>query len=231
MTGRLIVLSGEAGSGKDSFAKILVEQHGWRTFSLAAPMKRFAKDLFGFTDEQLYGKSSSRNEPDPRWVHHCIHCDENGNQRLMEIYGVRACEACGGTRVINDNSARSVLQNLAEHLRNTVHPDVLTMRARPEVEDILACGNDVVITDARYHNDRNNLREWLSARLVDIVSIRKLNDEELAKRDAQVWRNHTSEMQRPSAEILDAVVEHADEWPFASLPGHVELVLRTLWSA
>jgi deoxynucleotide monophosphate kinase-like protein len=65
MQGRLIVLSGEAGAGKDSVAQLLIERLRWTSYSLAAPLKRFVQDMFSFTDAQVYGPSSARNAPDP----------------------------------------------------------------------------------------------------------------------------------------------------------------------
>lgn len=37
--------------------------------SLADPIKRICKDVFNFSDEQLWGPSEKRNAPDPRYLH------------------------------------------------------------------------------------------------------------------------------------------------------------------
>lgn len=63
----LIGLTGRAGSGKGEVADVLVKERGFFKLSLAAPLKRFCKDVFGWTDEQLYGPSYERNRPDARW--------------------------------------------------------------------------------------------------------------------------------------------------------------------
>lgn len=63
----IIGISGKAGSGKDTLADILVRKHGFVKVALADPMKRFCMELFGFTEEQLWGKSEKRNEPDKRY--------------------------------------------------------------------------------------------------------------------------------------------------------------------
>jgi hypothetical protein len=63
----LIGLCGTAGSGKDSAANFFVQNHKATTISLADPIKRFAKHVFGFTDEQLWGPSELRNAPDARY--------------------------------------------------------------------------------------------------------------------------------------------------------------------
>ena len=63
----IIGLSGLAGSGKTTVANMLVKNHVFEAISLADPMKRFCKEMFGFSDEQLYGPSSARNAIDPRY--------------------------------------------------------------------------------------------------------------------------------------------------------------------
>jgi len=62
----IVAISGVAGSGKDSAADALVAI-GFERMALADPMKRFAREVYGFTDDQLWGPSSSRNAIDPRW--------------------------------------------------------------------------------------------------------------------------------------------------------------------
>lgn len=61
-------LVGRAGSGKDTVADILVRDHGWVKIALADPMKRFLRDVLAFSDDQLWGPSSSRNAPDKRYI-------------------------------------------------------------------------------------------------------------------------------------------------------------------
>lgn len=63
----ILGVMGNAGTGKDTFANHLV-LHGWVSISLADPMKRIAKEIYDFTDEQLWGPSSERNKPDMRYL-------------------------------------------------------------------------------------------------------------------------------------------------------------------
>lgn len=63
----IIGLCGIAGSGKDTVADFLVKNHGFVKVALADPLKRICKEVFGFTDEQLWGPSEMRNAPDPRY--------------------------------------------------------------------------------------------------------------------------------------------------------------------
>lgn len=63
----IIGISGQAGSGKDTAADMLLAKEGFIKLSLADPIKRFAKELWDFSDDQLWGPSEFRNKPDERY--------------------------------------------------------------------------------------------------------------------------------------------------------------------
>ena len=63
----LIAVSGFSGSGKDEFCKPLVEKFKATQIGLADPAKRHMADVYGFTEEQLFGPSSARNKGDLRY--------------------------------------------------------------------------------------------------------------------------------------------------------------------
>lgn len=63
----IIGLCGNIGSGKSTCANILVEKHGFTELAFADPLKRACRELFGFTDEQLYGTQEQKQTPDPNW--------------------------------------------------------------------------------------------------------------------------------------------------------------------
>jgi dephospho-CoA kinase len=63
----LLAISGKIGHGKSSIAKILVEKHGFIEYSFADPLKKAVKELFLFSDEQLYGTQVQKAAPDSRW--------------------------------------------------------------------------------------------------------------------------------------------------------------------
>lgn len=63
----ILIIVGEAGSGKDTVAGFLAKNHGYAVIAQADPMKRYVGTLFKFTDEQLWGPSSSRNAEDLRF--------------------------------------------------------------------------------------------------------------------------------------------------------------------
>lgn len=64
----LYIVGGGAGSGKDTVAEMMVKGRNGVMIAQADPMKRFAYAGLGFTVEQLWGPSSSRNAPDGRFA-------------------------------------------------------------------------------------------------------------------------------------------------------------------
>lgn len=64
----IIGITGRAGSGKSTVAGILVRDHGFVAVSLADGIKRICRDVFHFTDAQLWGPSSERDKPDMRYL-------------------------------------------------------------------------------------------------------------------------------------------------------------------
>lgn len=63
----MICILGYSGTGKDEFAKRLVESHGAIQTGLADPAKRHMADVYGFTEHQLFGPSEARNSGDLRY--------------------------------------------------------------------------------------------------------------------------------------------------------------------
>lgn len=69
MNSPIILIAGEAGSGKDTVAA-LIKKHTANSQAIAQadPMKRFCAKVFGFTEEQLWGPSECRNAPDKKFT-------------------------------------------------------------------------------------------------------------------------------------------------------------------
>ena len=85
---------GSAGAGKDTVADIIVQHYRGVRVGLADPMKRFAREIYGFTYEQLWGPTDARNAPDKRYPReHTWVGSESPSVGLLEEPLVCAC--CG----------------------------------------------------------------------------------------------------------------------------------------
>ena len=60
-------MCGKSGSGKDTVADYLVQKYNFTKISFADELKRIAKQVFGFSNETLWGPSELRNIPDKRY--------------------------------------------------------------------------------------------------------------------------------------------------------------------
>lgn len=78
----MIAISGYSGSGKDETAKVFVENHGAIQTGFADVEKRHLHEIYGFSEDQLFGPSSSRSAGDFRYpkpvykMHGCAKCDK-----------------------------------------------------------------------------------------------------------------------------------------------------------
>lgn len=65
----IVLICGEAGKGKDTVAGIIQKlSPSTQALAQADPMKRFCAQIFGFTEDQLWGPSESRNAVDQRFA-------------------------------------------------------------------------------------------------------------------------------------------------------------------
>ncbi len=62
---KIIGISGRKYSGKDTLGDYLVKHHGYIRLAFADALKEATKNIFGFTDEQVYG--DKKEEVDPFW--------------------------------------------------------------------------------------------------------------------------------------------------------------------
>jgi hypothetical protein len=80
----IVGVMGQARSGKDTMATHLVQNYDFVRIGLADPLKRFCKEVFDFSDEQLYG--DDRDKPDSRyWKYHGSMFTEEDNRTLASL--------------------------------------------------------------------------------------------------------------------------------------------------
>lgn len=74
MQNPIVLLVGQANSGKDTVANIICKHYNGQSLALADPIKRLAKFIFDFEDRQLWGPSSTRGEAPDRFNHQKSWC-------------------------------------------------------------------------------------------------------------------------------------------------------------
>lgn len=163
----ILGISGFAGCGKDTLADHLVAEHGFTKLSLADPMKRLCQRIFGFTDEQLWGASQFREEPDQRWPFsgtcpHChLRCDAIGDP--VESWKCRSCKKSFSTHV----TPRLALQTLGTEWGRSLSRDLWVRLALTEIAE---SEKDLwVIPDVRFRNEVEAIRGIEGGRIVRLT--------------------------------------------------------------
>ena len=174
----VVIIVGKAGAGKDTLAALLCEAGG-QVISHADPLKRFARSVLGFTEDQLWGPSEARNAPDPRSAAEIerawdTHRDEAW--AWLEDIGIPPGDDCELDVFMNTHvlgvegiSARTVLQKLGTEFGRAISPSLWTDYAQRVARDLLTSGGTydrlrgivpgttrskfVVIPDARFPNE------------------------------------------------------------------------------
>jgi len=167
----IVGICGLAGSGKDEVGKILVEKYGFVAIAIADPMKRFLMEMFDFTEEQLWGPSEKRNEPDKRYVRWTANIPHMLTEEALKVYP--------GGQVPQYLTPRHALQQLGTEWGRECYQDVwvdYTMRvARQILEEGRGYSPDrgintlgwsggfkpegVVITDVRMKNEVEGVKK------------------------------------------------------------------------
>jgi hypothetical protein len=200
----IIAMCGLAGSGKDTACNYLVKNHGFSKTSFAAPLKAMAKIAFGFTDEQLYGPSSKREEEDKRYPFsgictHCGHscldwsdclpeerdvpegfrwscanCEVNYKEFVTPRLALQTLGTEWGRRLNDDLWAKSTI-NL---IMGSSHERwcISDLRFRNELDAVLAAGGKVIrLTRGKPQHNHASETQLLSIPLSDFSAI--LNNE------------------------------------------------------
>lgn len=145
----IIGISGLAGSGKDTAADYLVKDHGFVRVALADKLKRVCREVFDFSEDQLWGPSSSRNQEDKRYP--------RGSGFLTPRYALQTL----GTEWARDcyqdiwtedalRTAKILLNDTAFHYNVQHGLQQCLCNRRP---------GGVVIPDVRFKNEMSRIRE------------------------------------------------------------------------
>ena len=153
----IIGISGVAGAGKDTAADFLVKSHGYVKVSLADPLKRICQEVFAFTDEQLWGGSNKRDEPDHRyaseWFHPTDPTQHSFQGYLTPRYALQRLGTEWGRECYKDVWVDYALRVADMLLSNRARYDAKlgVLSGGTNIEERLAKG--VVIPDVRFRNE------------------------------------------------------------------------------
>jgi len=175
---KVIAIAGEKEAGKDAFAKSLI-QRGFQHGSFAENLKHMCKEIFNLTDYMVNtpnGKKMRLSVPRRftskhfllirRWMgrtHSMVGLGEEC-KKIEDEYILRPIKETGKPKELY--TPREILQfigtDICRRLVDTYHVDVLFQKIENSPESW-------VITDARFENERNQLREKFGAILVRII--------------------------------------------------------------
>jgi hypothetical protein len=176
---------GLSGSGKDTIADYLVKNHEFIKIAFADKVKEVAKDLFGFSDEQLWGPSEKRNEPDERYVQ-CYVIDSYHQDQAFPKY----------------LTPRYVLQRLGTEFGRDCYPNLWLDIAIKKAFGAMEQGKNVVISDVRFPNEVNGLKE-VGAKVLLV------NREVILRGDASQHASETS-IGTIDPSLIDATITNTD---------------------
>lgn len=216
----LVGLSGFAGSGKDAAGTFLVEDFGFCKVALADPLKRLARDVYDFTDEQLWGPSAFRNAPDKRYPRPCKACKGAGDVQLTSDSPLDPCMECHGEK-ITYLTPREALQKLGTEWGRECYPNTWVDLCIRTAKKVLASHN------TRYDQKRgiwheDDGRDWQRAddieageiRGVAVTDVRFRNEIKAIKEaGGKVIR-----IARPGAGLDGSGALHVSETEQASIP-------------
>lgn len=131
----IVGVSGYAGAGKDSVARVLVERQGMARYAFADAIKAVLADIDPFVTElgEWDDRLSELDRPDP-----------------AQPGGI------DWERVKLSSEVRRLLQSLGVAARAHIHPDVWVDAVMRRID---AAGGDAVISDVRFPNEARAIKE------------------------------------------------------------------------
>jgi len=190
----ILGIVGRSGSGKSTMAGYLVRTKRYTAINLADPLKRFCKEIYGFTDNQLWGPSADRNAPDQRFPR------EDGSfltpREALQTLGTEWGRAC------YEDTWVDYCMNASFKILGGQLYDSISGFNSPWIDKIMKKHSEgVVIGDVRFKNEVSKLRES-GAKII------KLNSPWAPTLTAGV-EGHASE----KFDIPDDLVDHVIEVP------------------
>ena len=160
----MIGFIGKRHSGKDTASDYLVNKYGYTKRAFAEPLKLGLKELFGFTDEQLY--TNKKEEIDDVWgISPRVACQVIGNDIVRDLFPKMLLPNIGMDFWIK-RADIWYENNKKEHNNKIVWSDV---RYQNEVDYILSKGGLVVKIVRPKMDNNDNVDEHCSETSLDII--------------------------------------------------------------
>ncbi len=147
----IIGILGKAGSGKDTVADMLVNNHNLVKISFADPIKRFCMDVFDFSEEQLWGPSEFRNKIDDRYG--------IPPREPLQRVGTEGIRYCYENAWVEYAIRKAKLLMSNPNLRYSKSVGVYSIIAGERTSDHKPSPKGVVIADCRFSNEVTLVKE------------------------------------------------------------------------
>lgn len=146
----IIALSGYGGSGKDSVADVLVEHFGFKRYAWAETLRLAAEALNPIVDVDEYGATLRYND-------------------VVGAVGYNVAK-------FQYPEVRALLQRLGTEVgRDLIHENVWVNATIGRIERECSPGDNVVITDTRFLNEANAVKDPNSSRLFEDAFVVRVN--------------------------------------------------------
>lgn len=188
----IIGLMGPKGSGKDTCADYLCANHGFIKVSLADCLKRACKELFLFSDEQLFGTQEQKETPDPRWF-------GASPRKVLQFVG---------TELLRDNMDKimpGIGKNIFTHHLKLWYEE--EKKKNPAIR--------VVLADVRFQNEVDFVKE-LGGRVIKIdrpsvavsgdLHASEVEMQKITNYDSLLKNNHEGDLESLYSELVRIVL-------------------------
>lgn len=224
----IIGLCGQAGAGKDTVADFLVKNHGFVKVALADSLKRICREVFDFSDKQLWGPSEERNKVDVRYLRRPAQNAWTCTKCCHRLFGEKFEEMTLG-HVLADRDCALCTERMAWHNMHYVKlpAEYLTPRHALQqlgtewgrecygnvwVDYALRVAKELLRNVGRYTartgllSGGTNIAERVPQGVV-ISDVRFINEvEAIRAANGNVWK-----IERPGAGLTGAAAQHASE--------------------
>lgn len=157
----LLGLVGVERSGKDTIADYLCRNHGFKKYSLAAPIRDIGKLMFGWSDEQIAG--SKKDVIDPK-----IGIKPRD---FLTWFGTDICQF--------------EIYNKFPQLAEFIPPRTIWANMMRNYIEANICATPIIVTDIRFKHEAD-IFEQMGGILIHVSRKEKETDEQLAKYDLSV---------------------------------------------